>query len=421
MSKIYEALLRAEQDRAEQDRTGKQANETKLPAFPSEAAAAAPTAAETSAAPVAAQPEPDVIAEIDTRPALANALAPTPAPTSFAAALAAPGHSTVSAAPAPTSFAAALATSANVAPAAPALPAPIPPRPSAPESASFTPALFEIAQSLPPSSPQTSASPAPAALPLRPSDDRLFAPDRVRRTPWTPSLVNLPALEERGAPVEQFRSLRSRMFEFRDLNKLKSILISSGLPQEGKSFIAANLAISFARHKASRVLLIDGDMRRSTLHKLLGAEGGIGLSEYLSGAAGLLDIMQQMETADDDSPARLGLASLTFIPGGSESEKAADLSGNPRFTQLMTALTPFYDWIVVDSAPVNIVADGVNLARACDGVLLVARGGVTKYESAQRALVELKASKILGFVLNAVESLPQTGGYYGYESYDSTQ
>ena len=83
--------------------------------------------------------------------------------------------------------------------------------------------------------------------------------------------------------MEQFRSLRSRMQEFRDLNTLKSILVSSGLPQEGKSFIAANLAISFARHKAGRVLLIDGDMRRATLHKLLGCPQGPGLTEYLVG------------------------------------------------------------------------------------------------------------------------------------------
>jgi protein-tyrosine kinase len=252
-------------------------------------------------------------------------------------------------------------------------------------------------------------------------DDRGFSPDKVRRCAWTPTLDTLPAIEDRGGPVEQFRSLRSRMFEFRDLNKLKSILVSSGLPQEGKSFIAANLAISFARHKAARVLLIDGDMRRSTLHKLLGASGETGLAEYLAGNAGLLDIMQQMEHTEDDSPARLGLASLTFIPGGSDIEKAADLSGNPRFTQLIQAVSPFYDWIVIDSPPVNVVADGVNLARPCDGVLLVARSGVTKYPAAQRALIELKASNILGFVLNAVETMPLTGGYYGYESYDSTQ
>jgi capsular exopolysaccharide synthesis family protein len=254
-----------------------------------------------------------------------------------------------------------------------------------------------------------------------PSDDRNFAPDKVRHCRWTPSLDTLPALEDRGAAVEQFRSLRSRMFEFRDLNKLKSIMVSSGLPQEGKSFIATNLAISFARHKAARVLLIDGDMRRSTLHKLLGTSPDVGLAEYLSGKAGLLDVMQQIQLTEQDSPLLHGLASLTFIPGGSDSDKAADLSGNQRFAQLMAAVAPFYDWVVVDSAPVNVVADGVNLARSCDGILLVARGGVTKYEVAQRALQELKASNILGFVLNAVASLPLTGGYYGYESYDSTQ
>ncbi len=73
---------------------------------------------------------------------------------------------------------------------------------------------------------------------------------------------------------------------------------------------------------------------------------------------------------------------------------------------------------MVDSSPVNLVSDGVNLARACDGVLLVARGGVTKYEAAQRALAELKAAKILGFVLNAVHNPTVAGGYYGYDGYD---
>ena len=66
-----------------------------------------------------------------------------------------------------------------------------------------------------------------------------------------------------------------------------------------------------------------------------------------------------------------------------------------------------------------LVADGVNLARACDGVLLIARGGRTRFETAQRAMGELKASKILGFVLNAVEDPTVTGGYYGYDAYDS--
>src|ERR1700751_3273570 len=80
----------------------------------------------------------------------------------------------------------------------------------------------------------------------------------IPHRPWAPSLAQLPALLERGPAVEQFRSLRSRIFELRDISPLKTILVSSGLPQEGKSFIATNLALSLAPHKNSKVLLIDG-------------------------------------------------------------------------------------------------------------------------------------------------------------------
>jgi capsular exopolysaccharide synthesis family protein len=244
---------------------------------------------------------------------------------------------------------------------------------------------------------------------------------RVPQIAWHPSPAQFPALDEKGAAVEQFRSLRSRMQEFRDLNNIKSILVSSGIPQEGKSFIAANLAVSFARHKAGRVLLIDGDMRRATLHKLLGCPQGPGLTEYLSGSASIVEVMQRASPSEPGSPLPPGLASLTFIPAGTAHEKAADLSGSPRFERLIAAAAPHFDWIVVDSSPVNLVSDGVNLARNCDAVLLVARGGVTKYEIAQRAVSELKASKVLGFVLNAVKNPPAAGGYYGYDGYDKVE
>jgi protein-tyrosine kinase len=285
--------------------------------------------------------------------------------------------------------------------------------------------------------PQSGAAPTDDAPPLapesrfsdvsldidRPSTHQRRADDfdisKVSVTTWTPAVLQLPALDDRGSAVEQFRSLRSRMHEFRDLNTLKSLLVSSGLPQEGKSFIAANLAISFARHKASRVLLIDGDMRRSSLHHLLGCPSEPGLAEYLAGTAELTDIMHRAKPPEHGPPLHHGLASLTFIGAGKDSDKAADLSGNYRFDELIEILSPHFDWIVVDSSPVNLVSDGVNLARACDGVLLIARGGVTKFEVAQRALSELKASNVLGFVLNAVAKPPVTGGYYGYDSYDS--
>jgi protein-tyrosine kinase len=240
---------------------------------------------------------------------------------------------------------------------------------------------------------------------------------RIPARPWALSLPQLPALLERGPAVEQFRSLRSRIYELRDISPLKTILVSSGVPQEGKSFISTNLALSLARHKNSKVLLIDGDMRRYTLHQILGCESHPGLADYLAGKATAIEVMQRPEASQTAmAGAAPILPNLTFIAGGNGGDKAADLSGSPRFGELIRLAAPHFDWIIVDSSPVLPVSDAVNLARWCDGVLLVARGGVTKFPVAQRAQSELKASKILGFVLNAVQETPEVGGYYGYDA-----
>ncbi len=246
--------------------------------------------------------------------------------------------------------------------------------------------------------------------------------ETIASAPWTPALEHLPAVQERGRTVEQFRSLRSRLQEFRGANRTKSILVTSGLPQEGKSFVAVNLAISLARHKISSVLLIDGDMRRSSLHKILGCPNdGPGLTEYLSGQATLQQIMKRPAPDPGGAPLPHGFASLVFIGAGAEADKAADLSGNHRFGALMSIVSPLFDWVIVDSSPVNLVSDGVNLARACDGVLLIARGEVTRFETAQQAVATLEASKILGFVLNAVNTSSAPSSYYDYESADKTR
>lgn len=237
--------------------------------------------------------------------------------------------------------------------------------------------------------------------------------EQIARRPWSPSLVQLPALLQRGPAVEQFRSLRSRIYELRDIKPLKSILITSGMPQEGKSFISINLAMSLARHKNARVLLIDGDMRRFTLHQILGCESQPGLAEYLGGKASMMEVMQRAESVPSG---HVTLPNLTFIAGGNGGDKAADLSGSARFGELLRTVSPYFDWIVIDSSPVLPVSDAVNLGRSCDGVLLVARAGITKFPVAQRAQSELKASNVLGFVLNAVQEAPQVGDYYGYDA-----
>jgi capsular exopolysaccharide synthesis family protein len=413
MSKIYEALLRAEKDR------NASSAESQQGAAPSASAAAL---AEPVLAPEAPAPPAEVVLEH--------------APVELAAK---PEESLETATPAPflpppMRHASAPAVTPEPAPAAnPPVPADVPAPKAAPAPepvAAAAPGVTAPPAATPagrPASARSTYQPQPVreqVVPVvetkRPS---VFSPSAstsgIPARQWSPSAIQLPALHERGKEVEQFRSLRSRLYEFRDLNTLKSVLVSSGLPQEGKSFIAANLAISCARHKSARVLLIDGDMRRSSLHKLLGTTHEPGLTEYLSGKASLNEVLQRAEFPSNGQPLPQGISSLTFMAGGADAENAGDLSGSPRFRELIQAVSPMFDWIIVDSSPVNLVADGVNLARACDGVLLVARAGITPFEAAQRALSELKSTNMLGFVLNAVHALQTTGTYYGYDSYDS--
>lgn len=256
-------------------------------------------------------------------------------------------------------------------------------------------------------SPQTNVSDLEALHPPLPA---------ITPSVWTPNWARLPSLETRGPLLEQFRVLRSRVHELRAITRLKSLMIGSGLPQEGKSFVTVNLALALASSKGNRVLLIDGDMRRASIHKLLGTKATPGLSDYLGGKVRLDEILQKGKPAEDQPPFPSAFTALTFIGAGGDAENAADLSGNQRFGELLRILAPHFEWIIVDSSPVNLVADSVNLARACDGVLFIVRSGNTRLEFARRALEELKASKLLGIVLNAVEDLPTSHTYYGYPS-----
>ena len=237
------------------------------------------------------------------------------------------------------------------------------------------------------------------------------APPEAQEMPWNPQAQDLPTLQQRTSTAEQFRRLRSRLIEFRSVKPLKVVLISSASPQEGKSFITANLAVALSHHRGTRVLLIDGDMRRYTLHNYIGTVPRPGLADFLSGTAKPWEIMQRADAAT--VAAFPGLAQLTFIAGGGLTDQVADLSHDSRFSDLIDYARPLFDWILVDSSPVTLVSDAVSLARYCDGVLLVVRAGMTRYQDAQKAQAELQASSLLGVVLNAVEERA-VPAYYGY-------
>jgi protein-tyrosine kinase len=245
--------------------------------------------------------------------------------------------------------------------------------------------------------------------------------ENIARHPWKPIATTFPTLTDRGAGVEQFRRLRSHIYQAHAESPLKTILVASGMPSEGKSFVAANLAMSMARNSVNNILLIDGDLRRPTLHHLLGAPNSPGLSDYLQGTVGLIDIMQRCRSPRTPGDAGADIISnLTFIPSGKTSDNSSELMANHRIEELIATASPYFNWIVIDSPPVLAVTDAVDLAPAADAILLVAREATTRYDVAQRAQAAFSSSRILGFVLNAAKEAPRKSSYdYGYYYYHS--
>lgn len=268
----------------------------------------------------------------------------------------------------------------------------------------------------PPSAPAGSVGTASAVelgtAPVPPQDfDLASAP--IPQHEWRPLLSSFPSLAKHGRPLEQFRSLRSHFYQARREAPLKTILVSSGMPSEGKSFVTANLAMTLARNSNNRILLIDGDLRRPSLHHLLGTTNEIGLADYLMATAELHAVMQRCSgTNSGDEHAMHEVGDVTFIPAGTAYTNASELITNQRIKELISVASPSFDWILIDSPPALVFADAVDLARAADAVLLVVRGSQTTFEVAQRAKTSFANSRILGVVLNDIKNPPRRESYY---------
>ena len=233
------------------------------------------------------------------------------------------------------------------------------------------------------------------------------------RTEWKPDLESMlffDSSQHYEVGMEEFRTLRSRLFQMREKQPLKVVLVSSAVPGEGKSFVAANLAQAIARQHGRRALLIDTDLRCASLHEYLGTRAAPGMTEFLRGMADEYAVVQ-----------RGPMEGLFFIARGAEVANPAELIANGRCKNLLQRLAPHFDWIVLDSPPVVPVSDASLLAQHCDGVLLVVRSASTPIEMAQRAAREFRGRTILGVVLNQATAASGYGGYYekGYGGYRS--
>ena len=252
---------------------------------------------------------------------------------------------------------------------------------------------------------------APPSI-LSPSQDFLRFDELKRRCarpewhfdPNVNVFVN-PMLSEHGA--EQFRTLRSRLYQIRNDQKLKTVLITSSVPGEGKTFVSANLAQSIVRQPDKRALLIDADLRRPRIHAILGAPSSPGLTEYLRGEVDEIGAIQAGPEGD-----------ICMIPGGRQVTNPSELLSNGRLKKLLDRLSPVFDWIIFDSPPCLPVADASILAEICDGVLLVVKAGSTPAAVAQRARQELQTRNVVGVVLNAVGEAHMYNSVY-YQAYRS--
>ncbi len=213
-----------------------------------------------------------------------------------------------------------------------------------------------------------------------------------------------------GAGAEEFRTLRSHLTQLREKQPLQTLLVTSALPGEGKTFVAANLAQSIVQQKGRRVLLLDADLRLPQLHVSLGAPANPGLADYLKGEADLSSIIQRGVPEN-----------LFFIPGGALVNNPVELISSGRLKTLLHRLSPLFDWIILDSPPSVPLSDASLLAENCDGVLLVVRAGVTPFDMAQRASHSFADKHLLGVVLNRVHPQSSYSAYYYSGSYSSSK
>ena len=203
---------------------------------------------------------------------------------------------------------------------------------------------------------------------------------------------------------EAYKSLRTNVRFFLRDKGCKRISITSAVAGEGKSITLLNLAISVAED-GNKVLLIDGDLRRPALGRLLVEPASPGLSNVLAGI-----------TTPQEAIRTELYPNLDVLFSGDIPPNPSELLGSDKMGELIEEMSKKYDYILVDTPPVNVVSDASIVANLLDGVLLLVRQGRTRKDAIKRAVsnLELTGIKPLGFVLNGVDLSDGKAYDYGY-------
>jgi capsular exopolysaccharide synthesis family protein len=212
------------------------------------------------------------------------------------------------------------------------------------------------------------------------------------------------ALSPTSLAAEQYRSLRTRLKRVENGRALRTVAITSPAKGDGKSLTAANLALTMAQEFQQRVLLMDADLRRPSVHTLFGLQEGPGLGDVLMNVAEL-----------DHALVHLPEHHLTVLPAGMPPSHPAELLGSSAMRRVIDTLRTRFDRILIDVPPVAPLADLHILAPLVDGLLMIVRAGITPKPAIERALAGLDPTKVLGLVLN--EAGGEGTDDYNYEGY----
>lgn len=230
-----------------------------------------------------------------------------------------------------------------------------------------------------------------------------------------PAPVPEPQIEERGLParideraaqaiesplfVEQFRRASATLIEAQAAGNLKVLLVASASPGDGKTLTALNLALVLGRSYGRRVLLIDGDLRRPSLHRVVGVPNRSGLADALQAQSDVrLEVTPITET-------------VTLLPAGPADPDPLRSLSSARMKRVLHEAAQRFDWVIIDSAPVGVVADASVLATLTDGIVFVVRAEHSQYPDVKKAMQTLGHERILGVILNGVS------GNWDYKNY----
>lgn len=254
------------------------------------------------------------------------------------------------------------------------------------------------------------AQPAEELLPLddEQADHISGGPQVLERIPAEIAVVKpsarIVSLTDPHSPgADRMRYLAMRLRSLKTSNKLRTVLITSPLPGDGKSTISLNLATTLAEGGKKAVLLIEGDLHRPKIAATLGLQPRPGLSESL-------------ETGADPFPTLRYVDALQcyLLQAGKPQVNATDLILSSTLPDIFDRLIPHFDWILVDSPPVAPLSDATILSRLLDATLLVVRADRTPRDAVEEAVNNLGTERIAGIVFNAAEELNSLYSKYAF-------